>query len=91
MAVNCSDALPNVMTPNGDGINDFFVVDEAIAFPNNQLIIQNRWGNVVFNETGYRNDFAGLGLNDGVYFYTFYPDSNSKDKSVKQGYLTIIR
>lgn len=91
MAVNCSDELPNVMTPNGDGINDYFVIDEAIAFPNNQLIIQNRWGNVVYHENGYRNNFDGLGLNDGVYFYVFYPDANKRDQSVKQGYLTIIR
>lgn len=91
MAVNCSDELPNVMTPNGDGINDYFVIDEAIAFPNNQLIIQNRWGNVVYQENGYRNNFDGNELSDGVYFYVFYPDANKRDQSVKQGYLTIIR
>lgn len=91
VAVNCDDVLPNVMTANGDGINDYFVIDEALKFPNNRLIIQNRWGNVVFDEVGYRNTFDGANCVDGVYFYIFYRDSESHTPVSNQGFLQIIR
>jgi gliding motility-associated-like protein/uncharacterized repeat protein (TIGR01451 family) len=49
----------NEFSPNGDGINDFFNIDCIETFPNNTLEIYNRWGNIVFEAKGYRNDFDG--------------------------------
>jgi len=72
--VFCSDI--NVMTgfsPNGDGQNDFFVIEGIQAFPNNVLHVYNRWGNLVYRKAGYLNDWSavweGTDLPDGTYFY----------------------
>lgn len=91
VSVNCHDDLPNIFTPNGDGINDFFIIDEAIIYPNNYLVITNRWGNIVFEEHGYRNTFGGYGLTDGVYFYVFYHDYTAYPERKKEGFVHIQR
>ncbi|MGS2727163.1 DUF7507 domain-containing protein, partial [Psychroserpens sp. BH13MA-6] len=49
----------NEFSPNGDGINDFFNIDCIETFPNNKLEVYNRWGNIVFEARGYRNDWEG--------------------------------
>ena len=62
-------------SPNGDGINDYFVIDGIENFPNNSMEIYNRWGNNVFKSKHYKNDWAGTWgtekLPDGTYFYIF--------------------
>ncbi|MDG5493129.1 gliding motility-associated C-terminal domain-containing protein, partial [Psychroserpens sp. SPM9] len=49
----------NEFSPNGDGVNEFFVIDCIETFPNNTLEIYNRWGNIVYETRGYRNDWGG--------------------------------
>ncbi len=58
------DKIPNVITPNGDGKNDSFV----IGIPNSQLEIYNRWGKRVFISDNYADDW-GKGILNGTYFY----------------------
>jgi gliding motility-associated-like protein len=62
-------------SPNGDNINDMFVIKNADKFPGNELSIFNRWGNRVFYDRNYRNNWDGTWqdkpLPDGVYFYIF--------------------
>jgi gliding motility-associated-like protein len=66
--------IPQVITPNGDGNNDFFEI-RAIADLNGvKLEIYNRWGNVVFKDNDYKNTFKGENnggekLADDTYFY----------------------
>lgn len=69
------------LSPNGDGTNDFLVIDGMKESPNNSLRIFNRYGQKVFEKVNYTNDFYGLantgtlitnqasGLPEGVYFY----------------------
>lgn len=64
--------IPNIITVNGDHINDEFYITNLK--PNSRLVIQNRWGNVVFETSNYKNDWGGIDitgvkLDDGVYFY----------------------
>jgi gliding motility-associated-like protein len=61
--------VPNVVTPNGDAMNDTFVIDPKVGVV--ELKIFNRWGREVFAASNYKNDWAGQGLADGVYFYMF--------------------
>ena len=60
-------------SPNGDGVNDNFVIQGLDKYPNNHLIIFNRWGNQVYGSSHYKNDwggtFDGKELPDGTYFY----------------------
>ncbi|KAA6433992.1 PKD domain-containing protein [Dyadobacter flavalbus] len=56
--------LSNVITPNGDGKNDFFIV----PVPASSLEVFNRWGKSVFKAADYKNDW-GKGIANGTYFY----------------------
>lgn len=74
--------VPNVITINGDGVNDFFVLKGLI--PNTKIIILNRWGELVYTSDNYDNtwggrDLSGRILSEGVYTYVVtQPDGNRK-------------
>jgi gliding motility-associated-like protein len=57
---------PNVITPNNDGKNDFFVINNIRD--NWKLQVFNRWGKLVFESANYRNDWGGEGAS-ATYFY----------------------
>ena len=64
-------------SPNGDGINESFVIQGISDYPNNKLFIFNRWGNIVLEQEKYDNSWSGYWdddntyLPDGTYFYIF--------------------
>ena len=60
--------IPNVMTPNGDGRNDYFVIRNLRQYDYRHLIIKNRWGRTVYESDQYNNDWDGRGVSDGVYY-----------------------
>ncbi|MFP4093847.1 MAG: Ig-like domain-containing protein [Cyclobacteriaceae bacterium] len=69
----------NAVSPNGDGSNDYLHINGITAYPDNQILIINRWGDLVYQEKNYDNDkrrFEGRGntngagrLPAGTYFY----------------------
>lgn len=66
--------FPNVITPNGDNVNDAMLI-EALK-PNSSVSVMNRWGNIVFESTNYQNnwdgkDQTGKELTAGVYTVIF--------------------
>ncbi len=61
--------IPNVITPNGDGMNDFFQIDNANNIPDAELVVYNRWGAKVYESSSYKNDWSPSELSSGVYFY----------------------
>ncbi len=67
--IPCEITIPNVFTPNGDGVNDYFFIDNLINYPFSNLEIYNRWGRKVYSTNNYQNDWDGSGLADGVYYY----------------------
>lgn len=83
--------IPNVITPNGDNINDEFVIPASYSTCfGYDLRIFNRWGNEIFHgtdETAFFNgkDTDGESVSQGVYFYSFV--SNNQKRS---GYFSIL-
>ena len=61
--------FPNIITPNGDGINDYFKIKGLENTSDWEMVIFNREGVNVFKSSNYRNDWNAHGLSDGVYFY----------------------
>ncbi|MCB9224268.1 MAG: gliding motility-associated C-terminal domain-containing protein [Crocinitomicaceae bacterium] len=52
-------SIPGGFSPNGDGINEFFVISGLDSYPNNTLTIYNRWGDIVFSASPYMNNWSG--------------------------------
>jgi gliding motility-associated-like protein len=65
----CEVIIPNIITPNGDGVNDVFFIKNLEGHPNSSLNILNRWGNMVYETSNYQNNWGGDDAADGTYFY----------------------
>jgi gliding motility-associated-like protein/uncharacterized repeat protein (TIGR01451 family) len=83
--------IPNVFTPNGDGLNDTFEIPGLELYQANELTIVNRWGGTVYDKKGYTNDWAATGLNEGTYFYLLKVKTAANKWEVYKGYITILR
>ncbi|SDF78031.1 conserved repeat domain-containing protein/gliding motility-associated C-terminal domain-containing protein [Pedobacter terrae] len=84
--------VPNVITPNGDGKNDVFIIDGLELYPNHTLFIFNRWGNEVYNSKGaYKNDWNGNGLNEGTYYYLLKIKAKDGSERSTTGWITLIK
>jgi gliding motility-associated-like protein len=85
--------IPNVFTPNGDGINDVF------AFKNHEgweleTCIHNRWGKVVFegkNDHWWDGTIKGQQASPGVYYYTVTARSHFGQHETLHGVVTVMR
>lgn len=87
--------LPTGITPNNDGLNDYFIIHGIESYPNNVLEIYNRWGNIVYDVKGYTNDWNGVNnsgeeLPTGTYFVVFTINDNG-EKVVLKGYVDLRR
>lgn len=63
-----AESIPNVITPNGDGKNDLWRIDN-IQHTSNSLRLYNRWGEEVLNTSDYKNDWSGKNVSPGVYYF----------------------
>lgn len=66
--------IPSGFSPNGDGVNDQFVIRGLEKYPEAKLSIFNRWGEKVWHKENYRNDWLGTNaenqpLSDDTYYY----------------------
>jgi gliding motility-associated-like protein len=86
---DCNIKIPNVITPNGDGRNDRFVILGLEHYPGSQLYIMDRNGRIVYEAMDYKNDWDAANIPDGTYFYRL--QLNDSKKSEKNGTLSIIR
>ena len=65
----CSITIPNVITPNGDNVNDFFIIQNIEYHANSNLLIFDRWGKKVYSNSNYKNEWKAEDTVDGTYFY----------------------
>ncbi len=77
-------------SPNGDGINDTWVIGNLYLYPENDVVVLNRWGNEIFTQKSYMNDWAGSDLLEGTYLYIIKVKMCEEDVLFK-GYVTILR
>lgn len=82
--------ISNLLTPNGDGYNDYFIVGNIDEFPENNLVVFRRDGRVVYEKTNYHNEWDADNIPDGVYFYMFSFIYERKT-FMRQGSITIKR
>lgn len=91
---NCDVIVYNGFTPNGDGVNDNFVIDNIDKYPNNKVQIFNRWGNKIYNTVNYNNisnrwdgrTNNGQAVTSGTYFYIILDET---EKILQKGWIEI--
>ncbi|MDR2814425.1 MAG: gliding motility-associated C-terminal domain-containing protein [Prevotellaceae bacterium] len=81
----------NMFTPNGDGMNDYFEIPGLLDYPNNELVVFNRYSDKVYQKRNYANDWDGSNLPAGSYYYllTIYLDNSVAQKY--NGFVSIKR
>lgn len=84
--------IPNLITPNGDGENDFWVVSELRDLDKYDVTIANYAGKVVFTTSNYKNNWNatqdGKLLPEGVYYYLM---KNRRTSEEFKGFIQVIR
>lgn len=85
--------FPNMITPNGDGDNDVWVLNNLDAMHPECLVrVFNRWGNLVFESKGYSYNWDGTHKGEplpmGTYYYTI--EFNDEQDTVLKGTISII-
>ncbi|WP_417609640.1 gliding motility-associated C-terminal domain-containing protein [Owenweeksia hongkongensis] len=91
------ELFPNVFTPNGDGINDFFQLIEPISIPclsDFEIRIFNRWGTLVYEHKGadfnWDGKYKAREASEGV-FYFIINGSYTDEPFTYKNFLTLIR
>ncbi len=82
--------IPNVITPNGDGQNDRFVIIGLENYDNAEVTIFNRWGNQIYRSANYKQDWAGQGVNEGTYYYLITLRKDGRE-TVHKGWVLVKR
>ena len=84
--------IPNAFTPNRDGVNEIWELENIENYPDVRVEIFNRWGNLIFTSNGYGTPWDGTyngeELPVATYYYMIYLNSSEKPIS---GNVTIIR
>jgi gliding motility-associated-like protein len=83
----------NLVTPNGDGVNDRWVIPNIDMYPDNEVMVYDKAGRAVFAKRGYNNEWDGTvngkKLKEDAYFYVI---KFNKDGALPiRGYLSIVR
>ena len=85
--------IPNAFSPNGDGINDEWIIKSPGAFSGAVIEVFNRYGQVVYRSNGYSNpwngNYKGVPVPSGTYYYVINLKSNMEPNIT--GWLQIVR
>lgn len=83
--------MPNVFTPNNDGINDLLVPIVSTGITSMNTIIFNRWGEKVYETQNPLIEWDGQGVSDGTYFWKVDYTGIDQVKNTLKGYVTILK
>lgn len=92
---NCYEDVRSIITPNGDGANDYFVISCA-PDDENELFVYDRWGKLVYSQKNYDNlwdgkDLNGESLPENGYLWVINVIGSGGATTTYKGTLTIIR
>lgn len=94
LVLSSSLGIPNAFSPNGDGINDIFKINDGI-YANFSILIYNRWGILVFNtedpSQGWDGQFEGQPATSGTYLYRISFQNADNLLITKTGSFVLIR
>ena len=84
--LDCGIEIPNVFTPNGDGNNDYFMIN-AKHLNSYSIVIYNRWGKKVFESNNVSQSWDGKNVEDGTYYYIIKALGMNGKEYDEKGYL----
>lgn len=82
---HCELGIPNMITPNGDGISETFSITNLSKYPNTELAIYDKGNKLVYKSQNYQNDWDASSTADGTYFYIL----KFTDGSTQEGLITV--
>ncbi len=97
LTLECRKKISAILTPDGNGKNDFWVVGYSDRYPNVKVLVYNRWGNIVYDSpVPYQDNWDGRSnvlvdqpfVTSGTYFYQIFKTPNSSPES---GYIEIVK
>jgi gliding motility-associated-like protein len=81
----------NILTPNGDGVNDKWIIQNIDLYPNNEVKIFDGTGRLVYSQIGYNNQWNGMVNNQPLATGTYYFLLNfANGEAIKKGFITLI-
>jgi gliding motility-associated-like protein len=83
--------VSKVLSPNSDGVNDFWTIERIEDFPNAEIVVYNRWGQEVFATKGYQNNWNGTGVNGALPDATYYYVIKIDDNKFISGFFSLVR
>lgn len=92
---DCVPLISNAFTPNGDGVNDQWII--ARGHCNTPIIVSvyNRYGTLVYHSDNYQDDWRGTYRNkncpDGTYYYVIKLAHTNQKEQIFKGNVTILR
>ena len=84
-------AFYNVITPNGDGLNDKLQIKNASSYPGSTVEIYNRWGRQVFATTSYDNTTNYWGTDPNIASGTYYYIFKQTNGTTTKGWVQVIK
>jgi gliding motility-associated-like protein len=86
LALDCELIVPNIVTMNGDNVNEIFKIKNLEKNPGTAVAVFDRWGKKVFSSDNYDNKWKPIELHDGVYFWVVEPQKRNK----QNGFLHVL-
>ncbi len=95
----CVEFIPkihayNIITPNSDKFNEYFIIENIERYPNSKLTLMDRSGKSIFESIGYKNNWngknSGKAASSGTYYYILELNEPRNEIKSIRGYFSIL-